>query len=253
MLKEYEAKRLEYNLALNELNKFKKDYENKIVEMTKHKFDTELKKQQDNLDKLKTELDDIFDKNKEEIAKEMLSEQLDISFDYNFYSDEIIEEDGKSFVCKKNKDDILKDIDLLKDKVQKRYDNKYITKIIYDDLNKCLDIYKNFLLKKMKDLDDKKIISLAEKKEIIKVKKDKNATSNEIFKRLVLPLTVLDIICFLFIFIRGGECSIGSSETMSMVLCSFMIMARLMSLCLTPILIICFIIKGINMLSRKKR
>ena len=35
MLTKYEEKRLEYNLALNELNKFKKDFENKRIELTR--------------------------------------------------------------------------------------------------------------------------------------------------------------------------------------------------------------------------
>lgn len=253
MLNEYESKRLEYNLALNNLNKFKKDFENKRIELTKRKFDSEVKKQEKNIEELKKIMDEFFEQNKDEIAFNMLKNQLEISDDYNFYNEELVLEDGKNYLYKKTKDDILFDMNCLKEKVQKRYDNKFITLIIYNDLNRCIDIYSENLLNKWKTKDKKKFVSIEEQKEFKKKNNVKKNEKNMLFFRLILPLSFFDLICLLFILIRQGECFVGSSETLSAVLCAFMVMSQMVAIVLTPILIIYYIARGISLLKKKKK
>lgn len=253
MLNEYESKRLEYNLALNNLNKFKKDFENKRIELTKRKFDSEVKKQEKNIEELKKIMDDFFEQNKDEIAFNMLKNQLEITDDYNFYNEELVLEDGKNYLYKKTKDEVLSDMNCLKEKVQKRYDNKFITLIIYNDLNMCIDIYSENLLNKLKTKDKKKFISVEEQKEIKKKNNVKKNEKNMLFFRLILPLSFFDLICLLFILIRRGECFVGSSETLSAVLCAFMVMSQMVAIVLTPILVIYYIVKGIDLLTKKKK
>ena len=253
MLNEYESKRLEYNLAFNNLNKFKKDFENKRIELTKRKFDSEVKKQEKNIEELKKIMDEFFEQNKDEISFNMLKNQLEISDDYNFYNEELVLEDGKNYLYKKTKDDILFDMNCLKEKVQKRYDNKFITLIIYNDLNRCIDIYSENLLNKWKTMDKKKFISVEQQKEIKKKNNVKKNDKNMMFFRLILPLSFFDLICLLFILIRRGECFVGSSETLSAVLCAFMVMSQMVAIVLTPILIIYYIARGISLLKKKKK
>ena len=253
MLNEYESKRLEYNLALNNLNKFKKDFENKRIELTKRKFDSEVKKQEKNIEELKKIMDDFFEQNKDEISFNMLKNQLEITEDYNFYNEELVLEDGKNYIYKKTKDDILFDMNCLKEKVQKRYDNKFITLIIYNDLNRCIDIYSENLLNKWKTKDKKKFVSIEEQKVIKKKNSIKKKEKNTVFFRVILPLSFLDLICLLFILIRHGECFVGSSETLSAVLCAFMVMSKMITIVLTPILVIYYIVKGVSLLTKKKK
>ena len=65
MLTKYEEKRLEYNLALNELNKLKKDFENKRIELTKKKFNTMVKEKEEKIDLLKKDMDSFFIENQD--------------------------------------------------------------------------------------------------------------------------------------------------------------------------------------------
>lgn len=252
MLKEYERKRLDYHLALNELNKFKNDYEKERIKITKRKYNADIKKMESNIDSLKISLDDYFEQNKDIIVELMLKENLGIDLEYNYYSDEIVKnENGENFVYKKSKEDIIDEIDELREKVQKRYDNKVITSIIFNDLSRCLDLYQEKVLNKWKTIEKKRLVSVEEIK--IQKKNVKNSDENVLFIRLIMPLTILDIICTLFMLINGGGCEIGSSEMWSGVLCSFAVMSNLVVIFLTPILVLYFIVKGVKILSKKNK
>ena len=82
MLTKYEEKRLEYNLALNELNKLKKDFENKRIELTKKKFNTMVKEKEEKIDLLKKDMDSFFIENQDEIVISMLKNSLNIKDEY---------------------------------------------------------------------------------------------------------------------------------------------------------------------------
>lgn len=252
MLEEYERKRLDYHLAVNELNKFRNDFEKERLKITKRKYNSDVKKMESNIDVLKSSLDDYFEQNKDVIVDMMLNKYLDIDSEYNYYAEEIVKSDnGENFVYKKEKEEIIDEINELREKVQKRYDNKVITSIIFNDLNRCLDLYQGKVLNKWKTIEKKRMVSVEEFK--VQKKKLKNSDENVLFIRLILPLTILDVICILFILINGNGCEIGSSEVWSGVLCSFAVMSNLIVIFLTPILGLYFIVKGIKVLSKKNK
>ena len=108
------------------------------------------------------------------------------------------------------------------------------------------DLYQEKVLNKWKTVEKKRLVSVEEIK--IQKKNVKNSDENVLFIRLIMPLTILDIICALFMLINGGGCEIGSSEMWSGVLCSFAVMSNLVVIFLTPILILYFIVKGVKIL-----
>lgn len=257
MLTEYEEKRLEYNLSVNDLNKYKKDYETKRIEVTKRKFNSIVKEKEQKIDELKKVMDDFFLEHQEEISFNMLKAQLDIPDEYDFYNTDISKsDDGKFFVTKKTKDEIISEFDDLKVKVQKRHDEKVITSIIYNDLNRCLDIYQTKILNKWSSLSKRKFVEVEEAKIISKsnkTKKNKKADENWFFVRIMLPVIIIDIICALFMLFTGAECSIGSSEILSAALCSFNVFSHLVVMFVTPIVIIYLLIRGIKLSKNRKK
>lgn len=257
MLTEYEEKRLEYNLSVNDLNKYKKDYETKRIEVTKRKFNSIVKEKEQKINELKKDMDVFFLEHQEEIAFNMLKAQLDITDEYDFYNIDISKnDDGKFFVAKKTKDEIISEFDDLKLKVQKRYDEKIITSIIYNDLNRCLDIYQNKILNKWSSLSKRKFVDVEEAKIISKnnkANKKKKADENWFFVRVMLPVIIIDIICALFMLFTGAECSIGSSEALSAALCSFSVFSHLVVIFITPIVIIYLLIRGIKLSKNRKK
>ena len=256
MLNEYEEKRLEYNLALNELNKYKKDYETKRIELTAKKYNSSVKEKEEKIEALKKDMNDFFAAHQDEISIEMLKNNLSINDEFDFYHTDISkDDDGKFFLTKKTKEEIIAEIDLLRNKVQKRYDDKVITSIIYDDLNRCLDIYQKNILNKWTSLSKNKVVEEQEIKKIAKENKNvkKVKSDNWVFFRIMLPMIILDVICLLCMLFTGGECEIGSSEALSAAICSFTISARIISIFLTPIVLIYVVVKGIDILKEKKK
>lgn len=257
MLAEYEEKRLEYNLSVNDLNRYKKDFETKRIEVTKRKFNSIVKEKEQKITELKKVMDDFFLEHQDEIAFSMVKAQLEITDEYEFYNTDISKsDDGKFFILKKTKEEIISEFADLKDKVQKRYDEKLITSIIYNDLNRCLDIYQTKILSKWSSLSKKKFVEVEEAKEISKNNntKKKKADENWFFVRIMLPVIIIDIICALFMLFIGGECSIGSSEALSAALCSFTVFSNLVVIFITPIVIIYLLVRGIKLSkSRKKK
>ncbi len=255
MLTEYEEKRLEYNLSVNDLNKYKKDYETKRIEVTKRKFNSTVKEKEQKISELKKLMDDFFVEHQEEIAFSMLKAQLEITDEYEFYNNDISKsDDGKFFVTKKTKEEIINEFDNLKVKVQKRYDEKIITSIIYNDLNRCLDIYQSKILNKWSSLSKRKFVEVEEAKEISKSNnKKKKADENWFFVRVMLPVIIIDIICALFMLFTGAECSIGSSEALSAALCSFTVFSNLVVIFITPIVIIYLLVRGIKLSKNRKK
>ncbi len=255
MLTDYEEKRLEYNLAFNDLNKFKKDYDNKRIEMTKRKFNSLVKEKEQKVNELKEDMDKFFDENKQGIIVPMLKNYLNIEDDYNFYNDEVIKnEDEKFFVSKKTKDDIIGEFKVLSEKVQKRYDDKIITLVIYNDLNRCLDIYQDEIISKWSSLSKKKFVEVEEAKNISKNNstKNKKADENWFFVRIMLPIIIIDIICAIFMLFNGRKCEIGSSEALSAFLCSFTVVSNLVVTFITPIVVIYLLVKGIKVFGSRK-
>lgn len=255
MLAAYEEKRLEYNLALNDLNKFKKDYDNKRIEMTKRQFNTTIKEKEQKVNELKESMDKFFDENMQDIVFSMLKNYLSIDDDYNFYNSEVNKgEDGKYFINKKSKDEIISEFEILREKIQKNYDEKYITSIIYNDLNRCLDIYQEETINKWGSLSKKKFVEVEEAKSISKNnnKKNKKADENWFFVRIMLPIIIIDIICAIFMLFNGKECEIGSSEALSAFLCSFTVVSNLVVIFITPVVVIYLLVKGIKVLESRK-
>ena len=174
---------------------------------------------------------------------------------YEFYNNDISKsDDGKFFVTKKTKEEIINEFDNLKVKVQKRYDEKIITSIIYNDLNRCLDIYQSKILNKWSSLSKRKFVEVEEAKEISKSNnKKKKADENWFFVRVMLPVIIIDIICALFMLFTEAECSIGSSEALSAALCSFTVFSNLVVIFITPIVIIYLLVRGIKLSKNRKK
>lgn len=257
MLTEYEEKRLEYNLAVNDLNRYKNDYETKRIEVTKRKFNSLVKEKEQKITELKDILDNFFADHQEEIVISMLKEYLNISSEYEFYNDEVLkDENGKYFIEKKTKDIILNEIDSLRNKIQKRYDDKVITSIIYNDLNRCLDLYQEKILNKWSSLSKKKFVEVEEAKVIAKnnkTNKKKKTDENWLFVRVMLPIIIIDIICALFILFMGAECSVGSSEALSIALCTFMVFSHMVVIFVTPIVVIYLLVRSVKFLKNRKK
>lgn len=254
MLTEYEEKRLEYNLALNELNKLKKDYENKRIEMTKKNFNSVVKEKEKKVLELKQVVDDFFSAHQDEIVLNMLKNNLNISDDYEFYNSDISkDESGSVFVLKKTKDEIVNEFVQLHSKVQKRYDDKVITTIIYNDLNRCLDLYQDKVISKWSSLSKKKVLDVEQTKEIVKNKQTKRTDENWFFVRVMLPIIIIDIICAIFMLFNGAECEIGSSEALSAFLCSFTVVSNLVVIFVTPVVVIYLLVKGVKVIQNRKK
>lgn len=254
MLTKYEEKRLEYNLALNELNKFKKDFENKRIELTKKKFNTMVKEKEEKIALLKKDMDSFFIENQDEIVISMLKNSLNIKDEYEFYSDKTKNsESGEIFINKKTSEEIEDEFNELKNKIEKRVNDKIITSIVYNDLNRCLDIYKKIILDKLDNLPDKKFLSIDESKTVSKLKKNKIQDENWFFVRIMMPIIIIDILCALFVLFTGTECQIGSSDALSGFLCSFTVVSDLVLIFVTPIVLIYLIVKGIQVLYNRKR
>lgn len=255
MLTEYEEKRLEYNLAFNELNKFKKDYDNQRIEMTKRKFNSLVKEKEQKVNELKENMDKFFEENKQNIVFPLLKNYLSIDDDYNFYNSEVNKsEDDKYFINKKSKDEIISEFEILREKIQKRHDDKIITVVIYNDLNRCLDIYQEEIINKWGSLSKKKFVEVEEAKNISKNNniKNKKADENWFFVRIMLPIIIIDIICAIFMLFNGKECEIGSSEALSAFLCSFTVVSNLVVIFITPIVALYLLVKGIKVLQARK-
>ena len=254
MLTEYEEKRLEYNLALNELNKLKKDYENKRIEMNKKNFNSVVKEKEKKVLELKQVVDDFFSAHQDEIVLNMLKNNLNISDDYEFYNSDISkDESGSVFVLKKTKDEIVNEFVQLHSKVQKRYDDKVITTIIYNDLNRCLDLYQDKVISKWSSLSKKKVLDVEQTKEIVKNKQTKRTDENWFFVRVMLPIIIIDIICAIFMLFNGAECEIGSSEALSAFLCSFTVVSNLVVIFVTPVVVIYLLVKGVKVIQNRKK
>lgn len=255
MLADYEEKRLEYNLAFNDLNKFKKDYDSKRIEMPKRKFNSEVKEKEQKVNELKESMDKFFEENKQNIVFPMLKNYLSLENDYNFYNSEVNKsEDGKYFINKKSKEEIVSEFQALREKIQKRHDDKIITLVIYNDLNRCLDIYQEEIINKWGSLSKKKFVEVEEAKNISKnnLTKNKKADENWFFVRIMLPIIIIDIICAIFMLFNGRECEIGSSEALSAFLCSFTVVSNLVVIFITPIVVLYLLVKGIKILQTRK-
>lgn len=254
MLTEYEEKRLEYNLALNELNKLKKDYENKRIEMTKKNFNSVVKEKEKKVLELKQVVDDFFSAHQDEIVLNMLKNNLNISDDYEFYNSDISkDESGSVFVLKKTKDEIINEFAQLHNKVQKRYEDKVITTIIYNDVNRCLDLYQDKVISKWSSLSKKKVLDVEQTKEIVKNNQTKKTDENWFFVRVMLPIIIIDIICAIFMLFNGAECEIGSSEALSAFLCSFTVVSNLVVIFVTPVVVIYLLVKGVKVIQNRKK
>jgi len=255
VLTKYEEKRLEYNLCLNELKKFKNDFENNRLELTKKKFDLLIKEKEKQIDQLKQDMDNFFLENKDEIVVTMLKKNLNIEPEYEFYCEKIFDDSNKIFVNKKTTNDVESEFNLLKNKIQKKYENKVITSIIYNDLNKCLNIYQKMILDKLANLPDKKFLDkdVAKTRKDTKVKGKKVLDKNWFFMKIMLPIIVLYILCLLFIIFTGTECQMFSSSFLSNFLCSFTVVSDLVLIFLTPILLIYLIVKAIKFLCNLRK
>ena len=254
MLEEYKRKRLEYNLAVNKLNKLNKDFNNKILSITKKEYEVEVKKSDKEISQLKSAMEEYFNNNEEQISEAMLKENSIVVYNYNFYLETIInDEAGKPYQLKKNHDQVNDDYLELRNKIQKKYDNKIITSIIFNDLNRCLDCYQKNILNKWKTLEKKKYLSIEEKKEILKKKKQSIKSENLLFKKLILPLIVIDIISLLFVIFTGTECRISDSESLFAFLCALTIIADLFLIFITPVIIIYLIVVLFKFLKYRKK
>lgn len=251
MLNEYQTKRMEYHLYLNDLNKYKKDYELKKIDVSSKKFNSECKKRKENIEKLKLDLDNYFEANKDIIVKEMLNKYLNVEEDFDFYdNDKFVVEEDKKYILKKSREEIIADIDLYREKASKKLDDKIFTSVIYDDLMRCLVCYQDNILSKWKVADKKILVSNKEKlNKNVKKKHDENF----FFVRVMMPMIILDIICIFYMLIKGGECELGSNYALSGILCSFMVVSRIFIVFATPIILIYLLVVLIHVCKKKRK
>ena len=245
MKQEYESKRMQYNLLVNEIKTMEekhkknpdddKDYEKNIKEKQKEEKT------------LKEEMDKIFNENKLEISKEMLLDNKLIDEEFDYYQNEIEKEENKNIKNKKTKTEIKEEIKKVKEKLEKRKGNNVITEIVYKDLEKCLKIYEEDILNNYDSIEEKKILSTTEVKKI-KVKTKKKTT---LFKGLIIPLTVLDTILLIYSIIVHGECILVKSEQISGILCSFTILSLFFTRIITPILLVYYIVMAVKKAKKK--
>ncbi len=247
MKQEYEIKRMQYNLLANEIKTMEEKH--KKINEEDNDYEKKIKEKKDKEKELKQELEKIFDDNKIEISKEMLLDNKLIEEEFDYYKKDIEKEENKNIKLRKTKEEIKNEINKIKEKIEKRKENNIITDIVYNDLEKCLKIYEENILDNYDKIEEKKVLSTTELKQI-KVNLKKKTT---LFKGLIIPLTILDIILLIYSIIVHGECILVKSETISGILCSFTILSLFFTRIITPILLVYYIVMIIKKLKKKAK
>lgn len=244
MKQEYEAKRMQYNLLVNELKTLKERHEKKIDNISEDEYKKTLKENEKKEKELKEEVEKIFNENKVIISKEILVENNLVEKEYDYYQDEVIREDDKTFKRIKEKSEIEKDFEEVQKKIENRKENNVIPELMYNELTKCLGIYKKEIIDNYDLIKKEKYVTSKDIKNIKKSKEKKKVSS---FMGLFLPLTLLDIVLIIYSLVINGECKIEISQFF----CSITILSFFYTRVITPVLIIYYIIMIINKYKKK--